>query len=137
MALRAAWGVKATGRIVSAVTNYGESAAPAAGRQAELPCQWCGRPVVQPDSGRRRKYCRRSCRQRAYEHRQWAKQIGIPEGSLVLTETEAESLSERVYLLRCAAEDLQTAVAEGASGDELTGLAADLVAAAREAEHLR
>lgn len=93
--------------------------------------------MQQPDSGRRRKYCRRSCRQRAYEHRQWAKQIGIPAGSVVLTAAEAAALTERVYLLRCAAEDLQTAVAEDASAAELSGLAADLVAAAREAEHLR
>ncbi|MYX88504.1 hypothetical protein GT036_33135 [Streptomyces sp. SID4915] len=32
-------------------------------------CEWCGGPIVQPVTGRRRAYCRRSCRQRAYEGR--------------------------------------------------------------------
>jgi len=32
-------------------------------------CAWCGSPVEQPATGRRREYCRRSCRQRAYEDR--------------------------------------------------------------------
>ena len=32
-------------------------------------CEWCGRPVRQGATGRRRRYCRRSCRQRAYEAR--------------------------------------------------------------------
>nr|AAA91010.1 SpdA [Streptomyces phaeochromogenes] len=32
-------------------------------------CAWCGGPMQQPATGRRREYCRRSCRQRAYEDR--------------------------------------------------------------------
>jgi hypothetical protein len=32
-------------------------------------CAWCGGPVKQSGVGRSRDYCRRSCRQRAYEAR--------------------------------------------------------------------
>lgn len=32
-------------------------------------CEWCGRPYRQAPTGRTARYCRRSCRQRAYEHR--------------------------------------------------------------------
>ncbi|MHB8463402.1 MAG: hypothetical protein ACYDH6_14795 [Acidimicrobiales bacterium] len=32
-------------------------------------CGWCHRPLGQPRFGRRRKYCKHSCRQRAYEQR--------------------------------------------------------------------
>ena len=32
-------------------------------------CRWCGREVADSGLGRRRQYCRQSCRQRAYEQR--------------------------------------------------------------------
>jgi len=32
-------------------------------------CAWCGEPIRQSGVGRSRDYCRRSCRQRAYEAR--------------------------------------------------------------------
>ncbi|MEU4165150.1 hypothetical protein AB0E94_52790, partial [Actinoplanes sp. NPDC026670] len=38
-------------------------------REIETPCGWCGNAIVQPTTGRRRRYCDRSCRQRAYELR--------------------------------------------------------------------
>ncbi|MET9957303.1 hypothetical protein ABZ135_37905 [Streptomyces sp. NPDC006339] len=47
---------------------------PRDGSGAKL-CAWCGSPVEQPATGRSRDYCRRSCRQRAYEERQVAKRI--------------------------------------------------------------
>lgn len=39
-------------------------------------CGWCGGPMRQPGTGRRRVYCRRSCRQRAYEAREAAEMAG-------------------------------------------------------------
>ena len=38
-------------------------------RSRPQPCRWCGREVADAGMGRRRQYCRQSCRQRAYEHR--------------------------------------------------------------------
>lgn len=55
----------------------------------------------------------------------------------MLTEAEAAAIAERAFVLRCAAEDLETALAEGAGRDELAGLAGELVARARDAERLR
>lgn len=40
------------------------------------PCEWCGGPIRQPPTGRRRRYCRRSHRQLAYEERVTQRRIG-------------------------------------------------------------
>ncbi|MFI7511454.1 hypothetical protein ACIBSS_32060 [Micromonospora aurantiaca] len=37
--------------------------------EIETPCGWCGNAITQPPTGRRKRYCDRSCRQRAYELR--------------------------------------------------------------------
>ncbi|MFB7032223.1 MULTISPECIES: hypothetical protein [unclassified Streptomyces] len=39
------------------------------GAEGDPLCAWCGGPMEQSPVGRRREYCRRSCRQRAYEDR--------------------------------------------------------------------
>ena len=56
---------------------------------------------------------------------------------MVLTAEEAESVGERMFEVRCAAEDVRTAIAEGAEPDELAELADRLVETARAAERLR
>lgn len=100
-------------------------------------CLWCGRPVAEVGAGRRRRYCRQSCRQRAYEQRSATHRTGLPPDAVVLTATEVEALADRAFRLRCAAEDVATAVAEGADTTELGRLCRDLLALAREAERLR
>ncbi|WP_040813163.1 MULTISPECIES: hypothetical protein [Nocardia] len=100
-------------------------------------CQWCGREIAESEIGRRRRYCRQSCRQRAYEHRNSVKGTGIPDDSVVLSAQEVSDLSDRWFAARCAAEDVATAVAEGAEMLELADLTATLVALTREAERLR
>ncbi|GAB3127273.1 hypothetical protein GCM10027289_04660 [Tsukamurella serpentis] len=57
--------------------------------------------------------------------------------SVVLTAVEADAVGERMFEVRCAAEDVRTAIAEGADPAELTGLADRLVQLARAAERLR
>ena len=67
--------------------------------------------------GRRRQYCRQSCRQRAYEQRasiNGVKGASLPADAVVLSADEAADLSDRVYQVRCAAEDVATALDEGA-----------------------
>lgn len=100
-------------------------------------CLWCGRPVPDAGVGRRRRYCRRSCRQRAYEQRALTRGTGLPEDAVVLSAEEAVALADRAFEVRCAAEDVATAVAEGAGTDELTELCAELVRVARAAERIR
>ena len=100
-------------------------------------CLWCGREIVESDAGRRRRYCRQSCRQRAYEHRNNVKGSGIPVDSVVLSAAEAEAMADRWFAARCAAEDVSTAIDECADTAELARLSKALVELAREAERLR
>lgn len=87
--------------------------------------------------GRRRQYCRQSCRQRAYEQRALVKGTEVPEDAVVLSAEEAAELADRVYQVRCAAEDVATAVEEGAAAAELRRLCADLIRAAKAADGWR
>jgi hypothetical protein len=56
---------------------------------------------------------------------------------VVLTADEAAELSDRVYQVRCAAEDVATAVEEGAGSDELRELCDALISAAKAADGWR
>ena len=87
--------------------------------------------------GRRRQYCRQSCRQRAYEQRAMVKGTSVPEDAVVLTADEAAELSDRVYQVRCAAEDVATAVEEGAPAAEVRQLCEELLRAAKAADGWR
>jgi hypothetical protein len=87
--------------------------------------------------GRRRQYCRQSCRQRAYEQRALVKGSAVPEDAVVLTADEAAELSDRVYQVRCAAEDVATAVEEGAPAAELRPLCDELLRVAKAADGWR
>lgn len=90
--------------------------------------------------GRRRQYCRQSCRQRAYEQRSSLNRHGaaaVPEDAVVLSADDAADLSDRVYQERCAAEDVATAVDEGAGPAELRQLCDALIQAARAADGWR
>lgn len=105
-------------------------------KKAEF-CLWCGREVANTPIGRRRRYCKPSCRQRAYEQRQRLQGTTFPADATVLTAQEVTALAERAFTLRCAAEDVATAVSDGAGAVELTALCASLVELAAEAERWR
>ncbi|GEE02890.1 hypothetical protein nbrc107696_33360 [Gordonia spumicola] len=106
-------------------------------RKRPYACAWCGREMVDSDTGRRRKYCKRSCRQRAYEQRTLLEGTAIPGDALILNAAEAEALGDRLFELRCAAEDIRTALDEGTDVPSLRAMAADLVRLADRAERLR
>lgn len=100
-------------------------------------CLWCGRELTDGTTvGRKRRYCGQSCRQRAYESRAALDRGGLPADAVVLTGDERESLSDRLFQLRCAAEDVATALADGATPEELSSLIDDLVGYAKDAEVL-
>lgn len=104
------------------------------------PCRWCGRDVADTGTGRRRQYCRQSCRQRAYEQRaqiSGGQGVALPPDAVVLSADEAAALSDRVYQVRCAAEDVATALDEGAGATELRDLCDTLLQAARVADGWR
>lgn len=101
-------------------------------------CGWCGRRLPEGGNvGRRRRYCGQSCRQRAYERRTALQRSGLPEDAVVLSDTEIASLQDRLFQLRCAAEDVVTAADDGASNAELRRLADDIFQAAKGLEQLR
>jgi hypothetical protein len=106
-------------------------------RTRPQPCRWCGRQVVDAAVGRRRQYCRQSCRQRAYEQRAAVKGTSVPPDAVVLSADEAAELTDRVYQVRCAAEDVATAVDEGADQGELRDLCLALMRAAQAADGWR
>lgn len=88
--------------------------------------------------GRRRQYCRQSCRQRAYEQRASTSAFsGLPSDIVVLSAGEAAELSDRVYQVRCAAEDVVTALDEGAERTEVRDLCDVLLKAVEAADGWR
>ncbi|MDZ4826183.1 MAG: hypothetical protein SGJ13_06920 [Actinomycetota bacterium] len=98
-------------------------------------CEWCGRPFDKAEGpGRPRRYCRRSCRQRDYEARSRAAELGLNEGELVVTREELEGLRDRIFVLRCVLEDTERELAECADDpNELQRVFDDLLEAARAA----
>ncbi len=65
------------------------------------------------------------------------KGTSLAPDSVVLTADEAAQLSDRIYEVRCAAEDVATAVTEGADGTELSKLCDALMRAAKAADGWR
>ena len=65
------------------------------------------------------------------------KGTSLAPDSVVLSADEAAQLSDRVFEVRCAAEDVATAVEEGAEGAELRGLCDALLRAAKAADGWR
>jgi hypothetical protein len=101
-------------------------------------CAWCGRRL--PDDGkvgRPRRYCAQPCRQRAYERRTAVQRTGLPEDAVILSAGELADLQDRLFQLRCAAEDVVTAVDDGATTTELRKLAEELHHTAQDLERLR
>ena len=95
-------------------------------------CRWCGRGIEAPASvGRPRLYCRRSCRQRDYEARRRAAELGLGETELVVTRRELDELRDALYVLEAAVEDVDRDLAEGGSPDDLRDAVDWLLAAAR------
>lgn len=65
------------------------------------------------------------------------KGTALASDAVVLTADEAAQLSDRVFQVRCAAEDVATAVDEGADSEELRQLCDALMRAAKAADGWR
>ena len=102
-------------------------------------CAWCGEEMPGQQRGRPRKFCSRSCRQRAYEQRasQPAPDAPTPTSTRLGTPGDTgDELGDQLFELRCAAEDLVTAMDEHAEPAALRNMATDLVRLAHRAEQL-
>lgn len=62
---------------------------------------------------------------------------GLPEDAVVLSSAELADLQDRLFQLRCAAEDVVTAADDGAEPGELRSLAAQVIETAQDLERLR
>jgi hypothetical protein len=80
-------------------------------------CRWCGRGFeVAAGPGRPPEFCRRSCRQRAYESRRRSAEVGLSEDELVVTRRELDELRDALYVVEAAVEDVDRDLAD--AGDE-------------------
>jgi hypothetical protein len=75
-------------------------------------CRWCGRPIdLRPGPGRPPVFCRPSHRQRDYEARRRAAELGLSEQDLVVTREALNRLHDQLYVLECAIEDVEADLA--------------------------
>lgn len=100
-------------------------------------CARCGAELPASTRGRPRKYCSQSCKQRAYEQRNGLSGSKLPENAVVLSPDKVDGLRDRLYELRCAAEDVRTAYEERATATEMSQLCDELVSLAKEIEKIR
>ncbi|MDN6247035.1 MAG: hypothetical protein L0J38_10985 [Corynebacterium casei] len=100
-------------------------------------CQWCGKSVVNQGRGRPKKYCSSACKQPAYEKRPALRDFSDNEKALTLSPERAVKLHDGLFELRCSAEDIATAIEEGAPASEVRHLCDELVGIARRVEELR
>ena len=70
-------------------------------------CEYCRRPLPpQKSTGRPRKFCSDSHRQRAYETRRRAASVGLASGAVIVGEETLRDLHDRLYVLEAALEDV-------------------------------
>ena len=84
--------------------------------------------------GRPRLYCKRACRQRDYEARQRALELGLGEHELVVTREDLESLRDRMYVLEQTIHDAENDLTqpEARRAKELRRILEYVLDAARE-----
>ena len=87
---------------------------PSISRVTTRACLWCGRKFpVSGGPGRPRRFCKPSCKQRDYEARSRAAELGLGEHELVVTREELESVRDRLFVLSCVVEDVERDLATG------------------------
>ncbi len=95
-------------------------------------CPWCRRPLPPPTgSGRPRVYCRRSCRQRAFEHRRRLAELGLSDAELVIARRDLDALHDALYVLEAAVEDVERDLASSRTKADLEAALSWLLSAAR------
>ena len=82
-------------------------------------------------TGRPRVYCRRSCRQRAFEHRRRLGELGLTEAELVVARRDLDALHDALYVLEAAVEDVERDLADARTARDYQDAVAWLLDAAR------
>lgn len=100
--------------------------------EARRRCRWCARPLPERSgAGRPREFCRRSCRQRDYESRRRAAEVGLGEEELILARSSLHDLRDRIYVLEAAIEDVDGDLADSPDLAEYRDAVSWLLEAAR------
>ena len=87
---------------------------PVGERDGRRACRWCGSTfAVTARPGRPREFCRRSCRQRAYEARAAGSRAAAGPDAIVVSERALADLQDRLWILECALTDARALVADG------------------------
>ena len=87
--------------------------------EAACRCRWCGLPFAPTSgAGRPRQFCRRSCRQRDYESRQRAAELGLGEHELIVTRQDLNELRDRLYVLAETVKDVEEDLTDDEADDE-------------------
>ena len=82
-------------------------------------CRWCGRAYEQTaGAGRPRQFCKRSCRQRDYESRRRAAELGLGDDELIITRAELNELRDRIYVLSETLKDVENDLSDDEADDE-------------------
>lgn len=79
-------------------------------------CAWCSRPIPRRPGGnvgRPAKYCRRSCRQRAFEARRRGEALGVSDDELVIARNELDDVNDRLFEISLAAKDAELQYGDG------------------------
>jgi hypothetical protein len=83
-------------------------------------CGWCRRPLdTSTGPGRPRRFCSHSCRQRDYEARRRAHELGVGEDELIVTRAALDRLRDELYVLACAVEDVRNDLTDEPTPDDL------------------
>ncbi|MDA8302580.1 MAG: hypothetical protein M0005_13830 [Actinomycetota bacterium] len=89
-------------------------------RDREAVCAWCGAHLPPATgAGRPRRYCRRSCRQRDFEARKRARELGLAESDLIVARKAVEGLDDLLFVLAWAISDIEGDLALDSSPDQL------------------
>ena len=101
-------------------------------------CRWCGETfAIRPGSGRPRKYCKRSHRQRHYEAKRLADNRGLEPDELLIGAFKIDDLRDRFFAFEAACEDVETDLeVDGSLAAHKTAVA-DLLAVARPILEIR
>ena len=100
-------------------------------------CAWCSDVIVQRGSGRPRRFCRRSHRQRHYEARRLATAQGLKPDEVLIGRDQFDDLRDRLYVLEAAIEDADHDLGETPGLREYTEAFQGLYEAAVRARRFR
>jgi hypothetical protein len=95
-------------------------------------CAWCGKALDQGGgAGRPRRYCKRTCRQRDFEARKRARELGLAESDLIVARKAMENLDDLLFVLSCSLEDVDNDLALDSSPEQVSRSLGWLLEAAR------